>query len=99
MHTHADLKKISACRVKPFKFIDRDENSVPEKKDLMNEDGLEDVENLYTDMKTDVVGGRYMRIAHSDSFSECCAYTVELPISKHWRLEVKVAKKAEIKNL
>ena len=28
-----------------------------------------------------------------------CVYTVELPISEHWRPEVKLAKKAEVKNL
>ena len=33
------------------------------------------------------------------SFEDACTYTVELPISEHWRPEVKVAKKAEIKNL
>ena len=33
------------------------------------------------------------------SFKDACTYTVELPISEHWRPEVKVAKKAEVKNL
>ena len=33
------------------------------------------------------------------SFTNTCTYTVELPISEHWRPEVKVAKKAEVKNL
>ena len=47
----------------------------------------------------DGVGVRYLRMKQCVSFSECCAYTVELPISEHWRPEVKVAKKAEIKNL
>ena len=28
-----------------------------------------------------------------------CTYTVELPISEHLRPEVKIAKKAEVKNL
>ena len=33
------------------------------------------------------------------SFEDDCIYTVELPIYEHWRPEVKVAKKAEVKNL
>ena len=33
------------------------------------------------------------------SFEDACTYTVELPIFEHWRPEVKVAKKAEVKNL
>ena len=33
------------------------------------------------------------------SFTNTCTYTLELPISEHWRPEVKVAKKAEVKNL
>ena len=64
----------------------------------MTKDGLEDIENLYTDMKTDGVGASHMRMAQSVSFSEFCAYTVELPISEHWRPKVKTAKKANIKN-
>ena len=33
------------------------------------------------------------------SFEDACTYTVQLPISEHWRPEVKIAKKAEVKNL
>ena len=33
------------------------------------------------------------------SFEDACVYTVELPVSEHWRPEVKVAKKAKVKNL
>ena len=33
------------------------------------------------------------------SFEDVCVYTVELQVSEHWRREVKVAKKAEVKNL
>ena len=70
-----------------------------EKKDVMTKDGLEDIKNLYTDMKTDGVGANHMRMAQSVSFSEICSYTVELPISDHWKLELNAAKKIEIKNL
>lgn len=40
-----------------------------------------------------------MKAPQSIFLTDTCIYTVELPISKHWRPEVKVAKKAEIKNL
>ena len=33
------------------------------------------------------------------SLENDCLYTVELPTSEHWRPEVKVAKKAKVKNL
>ena len=59
----------------------------------------EDLDNLYADMKKDNVGARYLKMAQSVSFSKFCTYTIELPLSEHWRLEVKVAKRAEIKNL
>ena len=41
---------------------------------------------------------------YTESTKECffhktCIYIVELPISKHWRPEVKVGKKAEVKNI
>ena len=69
-------------------------------KEVMLEDGLQDVKNLFTDdLRTDVIGANYLKIAQTVSFSEMCTYTVELPISEHWRPEVKLAKRAKIKNL
>ena len=68
-------------------------------REVMLEDGIEHIENLHTDIKDDIAGADYLKMANSVSFSEFCTYTVELPTSEHWRLEVKVAKKAEIKNL
>ena len=62
-------------------------------------DGLEDVESLFTDLRTDEVGASHLKLTHSVSFSEMCTFTVELPTWEHWRPEVKIAKKAEIKNL
>ena len=40
-----------------------------------------------------------LKTAHKHSLEHTCIHTVELPTSEHWRPEVKVAKKAEIKNL
>ena len=68
-------------------------------KEVMLKDGLEVVENLYTDLKDDSVGASYLKMANSVSFSEFCAYTIELLVSEHWKPEVKSAKKTEIKNL
>ena len=93
---------IAACRIKPFELMEREEQSVSSEsgKEVMLEDGLEDVENLFTeDFENDKVGASYLKSAHSVSFSDMCTFTVELPTSEHWRPEVKVAKKAEVKNL
>ena len=69
-------------------------------KAVMLKDGLEDVDSLFIDdLRKDVVWSSHLRIAHSVSFSEMCTYTVELPTSEHWRPEVKIAKRAKIKNL
>ena len=45
LHTLGDLKKIAACRVKPFELVNTDESV---SKEVMNEDGLEDIDNFYT---------------------------------------------------
>ena len=37
LHTHGDLKKIAACRVKPFELVNTDESV---SKEVMKEDGL-----------------------------------------------------------
>ena len=99
VHTRGDLKKIASCHVKLFKLVDRNEESAIVSKNVMLEDGLQDVKNLFTDLKNDGVGASHLRTAQYVSFSEMCTYIVELPISEHWRPEVKIAKKAEIRNL
>ena len=102
LHTHGDLKKIAACWVKPYKLVEREEQSVSSKsgKEVMLVDGLEDIENLFTDnLRKDVVGASHLKTAQSVSLSEMWTYIVELLTSEHWRPEVKIAKKAEIKNL
>ena len=85
-------------------MVEREEQSVSSTtgsgKAVMLKDGLEDVDSLFIDnLRKDVVGASHLRTAQSVSFSEMCTYTVELPTSEHWRPEVKVAKRAEIKNL
>ena len=43
LHTHGDLKKIASCQVKPFELVERSEESWLVSKEVMLEDGLEDV--------------------------------------------------------
>ena len=90
--------------MKLYELVEREEQSASSatgsSKEVMLKDGLEDEESLFTDdLKMDVIGANYLKIAQSVSFSEMFTYTVELPTSEHWRPEVKVAKRAEIKNL
>ena len=53
VHTRGDLKKIASCHVKLFKLVDRNEESALVSKNMMLEDGLQDVKNLLTDLKND----------------------------------------------
>ena len=82
LHTHGDLKKIAACHVKPFELVSQDEDSALEKKKgMMTKEGLENVENLYSDLKNDGVSANYLKMAQFVSFSEFCTYNIELPVS------------------
>ena len=56
--------------------MNRHEDSALDKKEVMTEDSLKDLDNLYTDMKTDNVGAGYLRMAQSVSFYELCAYII-----------------------
>ena len=47
LHTHGDLKRIAACRVKPYELVNSDKE-IHTTKEVMKEDGLEDIDNLYT---------------------------------------------------
>ena len=77
---------MAAYRVKPSNWWR--ENG----KEVILEDRLENVENLFTeDFENDKVGANYITSAHSVSFSDICTFTVELPTSEHWTPEEKVA--------
>ena len=101
-----DIRKVAACKVKPFQLVDRDsgDNS---SKNVMLEDGLEDVKNLVDkkeqkkneELKEDNVGAKYIKLVNTVSFSELCNFTVELPVSKHGTPEVKAEKMNKIRNL
>ena len=65
----------------------------------MVEDGLEDVENLFTNLRDETIRAGHLKTANVVSFSKLCSYVVELPVSEHWRPEVKAAKRNKIKNL
>ena len=89
------------CRVKPFQLVDRESIKDSNSKEVMLEDGLEDVKNLLDqeELQGDTVGAKYLRMVNTVSFSEMCNYTIELPASKHGTPEVKAAKMNEIRNL
>ena len=115
LHTNGDIKKVAACKVKPYELVDREENEDKDKKvskKVMLEDRLEDVENLIdpekeklkdamklADVTSDNIGTNYLKVINSVSFSDLSIYTVELPVSEHGRPEVKEAKMAEVSNL
>ena len=64
-------------------------------KEVMLEDGLEDVENLFTEQLDKHNNDTKIKTPQTISLADTCIYTVELPTSEHWRPEVKVAKKAK----
>ena len=108
LHTHGDLKKIAACRVKPYELVERQEQttSTEKNKEVMLEDGLEDVENLYTEQLNKYYytekdnkqnNNSKIKTLQTISLADTCIYTVELPTSEHWRPEVKVAKKVRLR--
>ena len=65
----------------------------------MLEDGLEDVEKLfteqlnkyyYTEQHNKQNDNSKIKTPQTTSLTDTCLYTVELPTSEHWRLKVKV---------
>ena len=51
LHTNGDIKKVAACRVKPFQLVDRklletESEESAEKRRVMLEDGLQDVNEI-----------------------------------------------------
>ena len=101
LHTNRDIKKVAACKVKPYQLVDREaikESGKEVSKPVMLEDGLESVENLMdkkddpTEAELDTVGAKYLKVVNSVSFSDMAIYTVELPVFDHWRPEIKEAR-------
>ena len=101
VHTVGYIKKVASCKVKPFQLVDRKSIKDSSSKEIMLEDGLEDVKNLMDqgELKEDNIRAKYLRMINTVSFSELCNYTVELPASKHGTTEVKAAKMSNIRNL
>ena len=84
LHTHGDLNKIAACRVKPFKLVEREEQtaSTENNKEVMPEDGLEDAENLFTEQLDK--HNTKIKTSRTVSLNETCIYIAELPTFEHW---------------
>ena len=87
VHTIRDIKKVAACKVKPFQLVDRESIKDSTSKKVMLEDGLENVKNLLDqeqdkdedkeeDLQGDTVGVKYLRMVNTVSFSEMCNYTI-----------------------
>ena len=77
LHTNGDIKKVAACKVKPYELVDRKEDEEKDKwvsKEVILEDGLEDVENLIdsekeelkdallADLVSDKVGTKHLKL-------------------------------------
>ena len=104
LHSQGDIKKVAACRVKPYELVDREssaENEVQstERDMVMLEDGLADVDTLHAEMEKDSTGAKYLTLENSVSFSDMCTFIVELPVSEHKIPEVVSAKRKEVENL
>ena len=99
MHTIGDIKKVAACKVKPFELLDRKENKEKDKKvskKVMLEHGWEDVENLIEPEKEELkdamladavsynMGAIYLKVVNHVSFSDVALYTVESSSVRAW---------------
>ena len=63
VHSDCDIRKVAAWRVKPYWLVDREmvkdkKNDI--KKQVILENGLEDVENLFTDLNKDAISEKYL---------------------------------------
>ena len=82
VHTNSDIKKVAACKVKPYELLKREDNKEKQVKEkIMLEDGLKDVEDLIypeeeekrdakklNDVTSNVVGANYLKIVNNMSF-------------------------------
>ena len=57
------IKKVATCRVKPLQLVDRESIKDSNSKEVMLEDGLEDVKNLLDqeDLQGDTVGEKILK--------------------------------------
>ena len=86
LHSHGVIRKVAACRVKPYELIYREMAKIEEiyvKKQVILEDGLDDVENLLTDSDKDSICAKYLKMSNSVSFPDMCTYVIQLTVSEH----------------
>ena len=98
---YGDIKKVAACRVKPYELVDREldgekvnEEKTAERDQVMLEDGLtaiaavDSLEETSEEIEKDTTGAKYLQMETSVCFANSCIFVVELPVSEHGRPEV-----------
>ena len=67
VHTIGEIKKVVACKVKPFQLVDRNSIKDSVSKKVMLEDRLEDIKDLLDpeDLEGDTIGAKYLRMANT----------------------------------
>ena len=80
VHTIGDIKKLVVCKVKQFQLVNRESIKDSVSMMVMLEYGLEDIENLLDpkDLEGDTIRAKYLRMANTVSFSDMCAYLINL---------------------
>ena len=89
-HVSGDVPKVLACKMKPYKLIDRDNNSNNNRRDsqVMEREGLLD------GVKKDTIEASYIKIRNSECCGESSIFVVKLTVSDHSNPdEIKAKKK------
>merc|ERR1712240_51038 len=103
IHSNGDVKKVAACKVKPYELKERKKESKGEKIEKpdwtkwIQESERSKSEEVIEEVK-DEIGAKYLKMEKSVCFLESSVYVVEVPVREHGKAEVIEAKEKEIEN-
>merc|ERR1712041_31811 len=104
IHSNGDVKKVAACKVKPYDLKERTEEEKEENDDKKEEneteiEEIEDENEVRRDLQNDIIGAKYLQVEKSIYFMDYEIFTLEVPVREHGKPEIVEAKNNEIQKL
>merc|ERR1711962_1747485 len=105
IYSNGDVKKVAACKVKPYDLKERTEeekeaNNDEEKEESETEiEEIEDENEVRRDLQNDIIGAKYLQVEKSVYFMDYEIFLLEVPVKEHGKPEIVEAKNSEIENL
>merc|ERR1712112_284561 len=93
IHSNGDVKKVAACKVKPYDLKERteEENKANNDKKKESETEIEEIEDeneVRRDLQNDIIGAKHLQVEKSVYFMNYEIFSLEVPVKEHGKPEI-----------